>query len=167
MAISPNGLIARENGDEDWLLSENWDDFLIVAKQCGNIVMGRETYEIVTRMYKNYNFDSVDVDTKLIVTTNSKFQVPAGYKIVVSPEEARDFVKSKNFDNLLLLGGGKLNSSFMKKGLVDKIHLTINPYVLGKGRPFLWPENFEYELKLESCENTSKDRVSLKYEVIK
>ena len=44
MAISPNGLIARENGEEDWLPSEGWDEFLIDAKAFKNIVMGRETY---------------------------------------------------------------------------------------------------------------------------
>ncbi len=61
MVISPNGFIARENGDEDWLPSEGWDDFVAEAKQYDNIVMGRETYEQVTEKYKDKNFDDVDV----------------------------------------------------------------------------------------------------------
>lgn len=52
MTISPNGLIARDDGDEDWLPSEGWDDFISEVKHYDNIVMGRETYEQVTTRYR-------------------------------------------------------------------------------------------------------------------
>ena len=168
MAISLNGLVARESGEEDWLPSEGWDEFLVVAKQFNNFVMGRETYELVTKLYPNYNFDNVTVSKKVIVTRNSNFSTSTdGYEIVHSPEEAIVLIQDAGMDNVLLIGGGKLNSEFLTRGMVDEIWLTINPFILGKGRPFIAPTDFEKELKLLSSGQLSKDRLLLKYSISK
>lgn len=165
MSISPNGMIAREDGDEDWLPSEGWDDFLEDAKRFNNIVMGRETYEQVTARYEDYNFDNVYCDHKVIITNQPNFKAPEGYTVLHSPEEAMSFVKDKGLDTLFLIGGGKLNSQFMKRGLVDEIHLTINLYIIGKGRSFLSPEDFETSLSLISHKELPKGRIQLIYKV--
>jgi dihydrofolate reductase len=166
MAISPNGLIARDNGDEDWLPEEGWTEFVEEAKQFNNIVMGRETYEVVTRLYKDHNFDSVDIDHKVIVTTNKDFKPPDGYMVVHSPEEAIDYISSKNIESLFLIGGGKLNAEFLKRKLVNEIELTINPYVIGKGRPFIFPTEFDVPLELLEYKELSKGRIFIKYRCI-
>lgn len=166
MAISPNGLIARENGDEEWLPEEGWAEFIEEAKQFNNIVMGRETYEVVTRLYDDYNFDNVDVKHKVIVTTNSDFKAPEGYTVVHSPEEAVDYIASKNIDDLFLIGGGKLNAEFLKRNLVNVIELTINPYIIGKGRPFIYPTEFDLPLELLEYKSLSKGRLFIKYRCV-
>lgn len=86
MVISLNGLVARENGEEDWLPSEGWQEFLDDAKKYNNIVMGRETYELVQKLYKDYNFDSVETEQKVIVTKQSEYKTNDGYVIVHSPK---------------------------------------------------------------------------------
>lgn len=166
MAISPNGYIAREDGDEDWLPSEGWNEFLVLAKELNNIVMGRETYDQVTSRYEDYNFDNVECDYKLIVTKDSSFTAPDGYVIVHSPEEAVDYIKSSGLDKLFLIGGGKLNSEFFKRRLISEIQLTVNPYIIGKGRSFISPEEFEVSLKLVKAKELSGGRVQIKYSVI-
>lgn len=167
MAISPNGMIAREDGDEDWLPPEGWDDFLIDAKRFNNIVMGRETYDQVTARYEDYNFDNVDCDYKVIVTTQADFKAPGGYTVLHSPEEAVAFISAKGLDTLFLVGGGKLNSEFMTRKLVDEIHLTINPYIIGRGRSFLSPADFEAPLSLISHKELPKGRIKILYKVEK
>lgn len=166
MAISPNGLIARDDGDEDWLPSEGWDDFVNEVKHYGNIVMGRETYEQVTARYEDYNFDSIRCKYKIIVTRNSKFTAPAGYTVVHSPEEAVQFLQEQDVKELFLIGGGKLNSEFAKRGLINEIHLTLNPYIIGTGRPFLSREEFDLPLQLISHKELSKGRLQVHYLVI-
>lgn len=165
MAISPNGLIARENGEEDWLPSEGWDEFLVDAKEFKNIVMGRETYELVQKLYENYNFDSVETDNKVIVTRNADFQAGGAYTIVYSPEGAIEYLKSKNIEQVLLIGGGKLNSEFIKRNLINEIWLTLTPYIIGKGRPFISPDDFDLPLELIECKELSKGRLRIKYAV--
>lgn len=166
MAISPNGLIAREDGREDWLPSSNWDDFLVDASHFGNIVMGRETYELVTKLYPDYNFDNVDTSYKLIVTRNKDF-VAKGYQVVYSPEEALTFLAQQGVKNVLLIGGGKLNTEFIKRSLVDEIWLTVTPHIIGKGRPFIAPEDFDLPLKFIESKALSDGRIQIKYRAMK
>lgn len=165
MVISPNGFIARENGDEDWLPSEGWDDFVAEAKQYNNIVMGRETYEQVTAKYENENFDNVDVAHKVIVTHSKDFTAPKGYSVVHSPEEAIAYLEKAGVKTLFLIGGGKLNGAFAKQGLINQIQLTVTPYIIGKGRPFLAFEDFEFGMTLLETKRLSLGRVRLVYKV--
>ena len=53
MVISPNGYIAREDGSEDWLPEDGWDEFVALAKKFNNIVMGRETFTQVMSRTRN------------------------------------------------------------------------------------------------------------------
>ena len=166
-AISLNGMIARENGDEDWLPSEGWDEFVEDVKNYDNFIMGRETYELVMKLYPNYNFNNVEASYKVIVTSRTDYEAPNGYVVVHSPEEAREFLSAKNVEVGLLVGGGKLNSSFYAKGLVDESWITVNPIILGKGRPFVGNFDFQTQLKLLDVIRLNKDRVQLRYAVTK
>jgi dihydrofolate reductase len=118
-AISINGMLAREDGNEDWLPSEGWDEFVEDVAGFGNFIMGRETYELVMTLYPDYNFDNVDARFKIIVTSNRDFDCPDGYQIVDSPEAAIDLLEQANIEAGYLIGGGKLNSSFYEKGLIN------------------------------------------------
>jgi dihydrofolate reductase len=165
MAISVNGLMARENGEEDWLSSENWDDFLIDVAKFDNFIVGREAFELVQKLYPKYNFDDVNTANKIVVTHNRGFMVEAPYVCAFSPADALARLESVGVQNALLIGGGKINSAFIKENLVNEIWLTINPHVLGKGRPFIAPEDFDISLNLLSCEPLSEGRLRLKYSV--
>lgn len=167
MVISPNGYIAREDGSEDWLPDEGWDEFVDLAKELNNIVMGRETYTQVTNRYEEYNFDNVPCEYKLIVTRNRDFQAPDRYVVVHSPEEAIKYLQVQGVETAFLIGGGKLNSEFIKKGLVDQLQLTVNPYLIGKGRPFLAPDDFEMPLTFVESSELPGGRAKLKYIVQK
>lgn len=165
MVISPNGFIARENGDEDWLPHEGWDDFVAEAIRHNNIVMGRETYELVTEKYADENFDTVPVDHKLIVTRSEGFEAPEGYVVVHSPAEAILYLERAGIQTLYLIGGGVLNSAFAKLGLINQIQLTVAPYIIGRGRPFLAFDDFEVGMTLLQVKQLSLGRVRLVYKV--
>ena len=167
MAISLNGLIAREDGSEDFLPYEGWTEFIEQAKHFNNFVIGRETYEKVMSLYKDHNFNHVPVEYKVIITRNLNFKAPEGYIVLHSPLEAFKYLQQKGVDNLYLIGGGILNSEFMKQNLVTNVHLTINPFVLGRGRPFLAPEEFEARLTLIESHAYSNGRMRLLYAVNK
>lgn len=54
MATSANGIIARENGDEDFLSHENWKKFCELANEFGNFIVGRKTYDAVKKWDEGY-----------------------------------------------------------------------------------------------------------------
>jgi dihydrofolate reductase len=165
MVISPNGFIVRENGDEDWLPMDGWDMFVVEAKRYNNIVMGRETYVQVTEKYEHDNFDSVPVDHKIIVTRNQDFHAPEGYIVLHSPAEAIAYLEQAGVQTLFLIGGGKLNAAFAKQGLINQVQLTITPYVIGKGRPVLAFDDYEFGLTLVAVKRLSLGKVKLVYTV--
>lgn len=167
MCMSLNGFIAREDGQEDWLPSSGWDEFLIDAKAFGNIVMGRETYELVTKLYLDYNFDNIDTQCKLIVSRNKGFVAPNGYDVVDSPEHAVTFLHERGFENVFLIGGGKLNAEFLRLGLIDELWLTINPHILGRGRPVIGLSDLDLPLTFVQRNDLSGGRFRAKYRVNK
>lgn len=155
-------MLARVDGEEDWLPSEGWDEFIEDVKKYGNFIMGRETYELVMELYPDYNFNDIDAPYKVIVTTRNNFSQPEGYTVVNSPEEAVDFLHSKNIETGLLIGGGRLNSSFYAKSLVDETWVTINPIILGQGRSFIANYDLEVRFELTDVVKLDKSRVTSK-----
>ena len=165
MAMTANGIIARENGREDFLSDLNWKVFCNLARKKGCFVVGRKTYEIVRKLYKNYNFDDVKAE-RIIITSKKNFQ-PKGYLIANSPKNAIKKASSAGFKELLLSGGGKLNNSFIKSSLVDEIILNVEPVLLGKGVKLFGEDNFEKTLSLIRVKKLSKGIVQLHYKVRK
>lgn len=165
--ISVDGCIARENGQEDWLPSEGWDEFLNDAARFSNFIMGRETYEVVNTLYQNYNFHNVSVLHKIIITTQPGFTAPSDYVVVHSPKEAIMHLMKNGLETGLLIGGGRLNSAFYHYGLVDETWLTITPYTLGQGRRVTNGIPLGVHLQLHDTIELTKGRLQLRYSVIK
>ena len=69
---------------------------------------------------------------------------------------------------MLLVGGSKIYSSFMKEGLVDELYLTIEPVVFGNGKNLFSDESFETKLELVSSKKLNKKgTILLKYRVLR
>jgi dihydrofolate reductase len=158
MVISPNGYICKPDGNEDWIDQANWDDFVKDCQECDNFIVGRTTYEIVTGL------DDIKAKHKVIVTTKDLKARP-GYTVVHSPQEAVDFLNSQNVDEILLAGGGVINGSFAKAGLIDEVEFVVEPYLVGAGKPVFIPGEFEFKLVLDEVEKLSKDRVRILYKL--
>lgn len=166
MVVSINGYIARLNGEEDFISSDNWKEFTAEVEECRNVVVGRKTYETVTRLYEDYNFDNVNAEYKVLVTGNKNYAPPNGFTVVHSPQEAVDFLESKGVETMYV-EGGEINSSFATAGLVDELIVVMEPFLLGQGRPGMASGEYEFPLELIKLEKLSKDRVRLLYKVIK
>ena len=159
MVISPNGFISKLDGNEDWIDEVNWTDFLADVKKHNNCILGRATYDLVPEL------DEAEAQYKLVVTSDSIFNVRPGYKVVNSPQEAIDFLKDKDIEEILLIGGGGVNTSFLKAGLVNEVELFIAPHIIGQGKPVFKYDDFEIDLQLIKVEQLSKDRVKVLYRV--
>lgn len=166
MVISINGMIAREDGSEDWLPHEGYEDMLESVKLYDNLVYGRETYEYITTHEDPDYFSSVPTDNQILVTSQENFQLPNTITVAHSPQGAMEIIKSRGLDTLYLVGGGSLNGSFLQAGLVDEVRLTIHPYILTKGRSvFGDSKEFEAMLELLSTERLSLGRVRNHYKL--
>ncbi|HSX31261.1 MAG TPA: dihydrofolate reductase family protein [Candidatus Saccharimonadales bacterium] len=166
MALSPNGYAARENGSEDWVSGANWPIFSGMAHEADNLVIGRETYELIKSLYgDDMDLDDVPAQHKIIVTRNEAYECPLGYTVCHNPQAAVDYLAGKGVKTTFLTGGGKLNASFLEAKLVDEIVLVVEPHIIGTGRPAMAPGNYELSLQLKSTTQLDGERVQLEYKV--
>lgn len=165
MGVSVNGYIAKPNGDSEWTSKEDLDGFYNQSKKAGNIIMGKNTF-LAAQQYGYFPFP----DALNIVVSNQDIENKWQDKVTItnkSPKDILSMLSEKGFETAFLAGGGQLNSSFMKDGLVDEIYLDVEPLVFGKGIQVIAPADFEFELKLLEVNKLNSDTVQLHYKVLK
>jgi dihydrofolate reductase len=163
-AISLDGFIATAKGDEDFLADEHWAEFKKLAEKFGCFIVSRKAYDVVNK-WSDYGFDEIKA-LKIIVSQNKDLKLKQNYLLANSPAEALQIAEGNKFKNVLVAGGGHLNSAFLDKNLIDELILTIEPRVLGEGISFFSNKNFSKKLKLNSCEKLKKGIVRLGYKII-
>ena len=169
MAQSLNGYIAKDNGDTSWVGSDDLKHFEEVTTNAGNVVMGRNTYEM---LQSNGEFP---LKNRLnVVMTSENFIVPENDNVVfttMSPGEVVDFLREKNYDQAMVIGGGRIAKSFFEAGLIHEVYVTIEPVIFGRGVSFIESDNFvegeDLEVGLELLETVqlSDNEIQLHYRV--
>lgn len=166
MAMTVNGIIARENGDEDFLSAENWKTFTQLANKAGNFIIGRKTYEAVKNWDENYGFDDLTGVKKVVISEDTSFKLDEGYILANSPQDAIEKLKQEGFEDILVTGGSTINTSFIKSNLLDEIILNIEPAILGKGISLFSSEDFESKLNLIDVKKLEDNIVQLHYKIM-
>ena len=166
MAISANGFIATDSGNEDFLSHQNWEMFCELARECGNFIVGRKTYEAVQKWNDGYNFDDLVGVEKIIISQNKDLHLAEGYTLASSPQDALRKLSDKRIETALVTGGAKINSEFAKTKLLDEVRLNVEPVLVGRGMPLFAPQNLEIKMKLLSVKQSESGIVTLKYAVL-
>jgi len=162
MAISANGMIAKKDDNTDWISQEEWDSYSSAVRKAGNLIVGRRTYEILTKQPEFVELK----DVKLVVVSEEDIQIVDPEHLVArSPKEAIELLK--DFDRVIIAGGGLLNASFMAESLVDEIYLDIEPRLLGEGIPLFKGREFDRKLELVDFKKISDNEIQLHYRVLK
>jgi dihydrofolate reductase len=162
MAMTINGYIAKEDHNTPWS-NEEWNSFYNFIKERKNIVVGKSTYNL---MKKEREFDKIGNPTVVVVTKN-KIIDDQDVLFVESPKKALDILSKKGFNEIVVAGGGELNSSFLKEGLISEMYLDIEPIVFGKGIKLFSDNNLNVELELLDVKKLSKNSLQLHYRVLK
>src|SRR3989338_916653 len=164
MAMSLNGMIAKTNDNTSWITPEEWNSYSSTVRKAGALIVGRRTYNILTKQPEFKEFKNV----KLVVV--SKKQNPElvndSHLIAESPEKALELLK--DFKEIIVAGGGILDNSFIEKNLVDEVYVDIEPIILTKGIPLFAGEKIiEINLKLIGQKKISENEIQLHYKIIK
>ena len=77
-------------------------------------------------------------------------------------EEVRELKKEPGKD-IMLYGGAKLVSSFIRENLIDEYHLFINPAIIGKGKTIFGNLKEKMSLKLVKATPSTTGIVILHY----
>lgn len=162
MAMTANGFIAKSDDDTSWISKEEWDSYSQTVRKAGCMVVGHRTYDILT---KQPEFSELK-DIELVVVSEHDFSTLAPNHLVAhSPKESLEILK--NFQEMVVAGGGRLNASFLAENLVDEIYLDIEPVLFGEGIPIFRDEKFERNLKFMGYKQITDQVIQLYYSVIK
>ncbi|MEM8808831.1 MAG: dihydrofolate reductase family protein [Cyanobacteria bacterium P01_G01_bin.38] len=150
VATSLDGFIAREDGDVSWL-----DEMNIDANETGleeffasvdGLVMGRNTYDFV------FNYGSWPYEDKPTwVCTHSDLQPLDGANLIVVGyiDDVVSGATIRGLKHLWLVGGGRLASSFLAKGLITNVSIAEMPIKLESGIPLFSDHKLEEIVSIE------------------
>ncbi len=162
MAMSVNGMIADAKDGAPWSDAVR-KAYLGTVEKYKNIIVGRRTYEIMT---KAGDLDSFENKPSMIVVTSHPF-VDSDTIQVPSLSEAIDHLRAQGFDSALIGGGSKLATSALQEDLVDEIQLDIEPILMARGIPLLQDSQFTAKLSLLEVNQLDDQVIHVTYSVRK
>lgn len=133
-AVSLDGFIAREDDSTPWS-DEEWEAFQEFVKSCDICLLGRRTYEIM----KKDGF--VEGPKYIVVTNDNSFDSGELQKMSIQTKE--DLPAA---DRIGVLGGGELNGSLAKLGVIDEVILDVEPLTFGTGKSLFGGKKVELRL---------------------
>ena len=166
--VSANGKLTRGNDPDiyKWTSKEDQNFFFSLISKSKLIVMGSGTYEAVRKQLKTQN-----KKLRIVLTSSPekyKNEQIKGQLEFTSETPRQLYDRMIDHSKMLLVGGSKIYSSFMKEGLVDELYLTIEPVVFGNGKNLFSDESFETKLELVSSKKLNKKgTILLKYRVLR
>ncbi|HLO58823.1 MAG TPA: dihydrofolate reductase family protein [Bacteroidales bacterium] len=146
-----------------WSSKEDQDYFSSLMKKSELTVVGSNTY----------NFDPFKPSPGhllVVMTGHPELYRTIQGSIEFSNLSPTELVKeySARYDQMLMVGGPHLATSFFTENLIDEIWLTIEPKIFGSGGNFVTDQNLDIRLQLKSLEKINNSgTLILKYSVLK
>ena len=166
MACSINGLIATEDGNEDFLSDRGWEIMLEFLKEYDVLIWGRKTWDNVLSWGEEYIRDLREINIIILSNTRDKKSEFSNVTYCNSINDCLKICRELKYEKLFISGGAAINNAFMEKGIVDNIILNYNPFVLNKGIPLFVGNYFENKLKLEKVIKEKYGIIQVHYSVI-
>jgi dihydrofolate reductase len=160
-------MICHEDGSEEFLTRTGGLYVTDQAKQLGCIIWGRHTYENVKKRFGDTFDKDLEGIIRVIVSSDPNYTVDSGYELSDSPEGAIKLLEDAGIKHALLDGGSQLNKAFLEAGLVDEVHITVEPVIVGRGISLVAPTDLEVGLSLLDVDRWNGGEVLLRYSVNK
>lgn len=140
IATSLDGFIARKDGTIDWLMEANAT--VPANEDCGYaafmstvdvLIIGRNTYDQVAG-FEPWPYAGM----RVVVLTSRDIDFRQGPNIQLedsseTPQDLLTRLSSEGYRHAYI-DGGKVIQSFLSKGLIDKLTITVIPVLIGEGR---------------------------------
>jgi len=167
-ALTADGLIARhKNHLADWTSKEDKTFFRKKTPKGSVVIMGSTTYKTIGKplpgrlsIIYTRNPSSPSIEGENSVAKQQKKGVLRFTNL--PPKTLIKSLKRESHKTIAICGGSTIYTMFLKSGLVQKLYLTIEPILFGKGLT-LFNQNIDKKLKLIKIHKISKQSVVLEY----
>lgn len=137
LAISVDGCLADRNGGVDWLTgqdpeAESQDTFDRFRKGIDTVVMGWNTYhQVVTELSPEvWPYQGL---TTYVVTHRELGSTEELRFTAEDPAELVRRLRESPGRDIWICGGASLTGQLLAAGMVDRLHLSVIPILLGEG----------------------------------
>jgi len=160
---SVDGYMAGPNGEMDWMTFPWTDDINAYIGALDDpvdcIVLGRKLAEGFIPAWASgppgedqASIDKMN-DMPKVVISNSLTESPWDDAVVAGGDlaETIDELKGRPGGDMIAYGGGTLVRDLIGKGLLDELHLFVNPTAIGAGMP-VFPDGAYQQLRLVTAQ---------------
>jgi dihydrofolate reductase len=178
LQTSVDCFIEGPNGELDWAMAEDeetWNDMNEMLNSVDTLILGRRMYPEYEQYWlsllanpssgtenENAYARRADKIPHIVLSKTLDKVTWKTARIVRDIEEIRK-MKQQPGMNMLALGGATLISSLMNLGLIDEVHLMVNPLILGGGKALFKDVKERHTLKLMHVKPLKSGKVSLIY----
>lgn len=168
IATSIDGYIAGKDGSISGFLmeGEHADEFVASMQSFDCVIMGTNTYQFGFQYGLKPGEPAYQGLKHLIVSRSLSFESNDQMKLLSANSEIyiRE-QKAKPGKNIWLCGGGKLAGYLLDNGLIDEIHLKVNPFILGEGIPLFDCANKPVQTRMFNSKSYSNGVILQKYKL--
>lgn len=161
IATSLDGYIARENGEIDWLYTDQdygYHDFLATVD---TILMGGRTYRQVLSFGEEWPYlDKQSIIFTKDVSQQSNEEITYVHHDVAAHVERLKQDKGKD---IWLVGGAEINTLLLREGLIDEMWIFKMPVILGSGIPLFYKTPKESWFEIHDIEEFDTGLVKMIY----
>ena len=159
LAVSLDGFIEGPQGEFDWCLTDQDYGMTAFLARCEAIIFGRKSYEVMLQFDENLYPDKMKyVFSNTVASVAGKAAVVRG-----DAAEAVAKIKERTEGDIWFFGGAALLEDFLRHDLIDEMHLSIHPLLLGSGKPLFPQLAGRKSLELKGVEKYSSGLVQLVY----
>lgn len=109
-----------------WTSKEDWRLFQQALLRVDAVVVGRNTYAAASHRLRWRN--------TFVLSNRSKKLIRRGSVKFVNPTTNNLTKLFAEYKRVAVLGGGSVYGFMLKKGLLDEIFVTIEPFIFGRGK---------------------------------
>jgi dihydrofolate reductase len=173
--VSLDGFMAGPNGELDWfVVDEEFNDYANdLLSKVDAILFGRVTYQLMADYWPTPSATTNEplIADKMnnlpkIVFSKTLEKVEWNNSRLVKDNIAEEISKLKQQPgkDMVIFGSGSIVSTFTQHGLIDEYRITVNPVVLGSGKPLFKSIKDRIKMKLLKKKTFDSGVVLLYYE---
>jgi dihydrofolate reductase len=160
VASSLNGLMTEGKTNSSWV-SEH--DEIMFAKTCseiGCILVGRQTFD----QYQGVVYPVPDT-VNVVLTSENRTSDNENVIYKNDFDTAVQKIKDLGFERFIVVGGAHVIAQCLEQQLVDRVLLSLHPYIFGDGLSIIGNYQSNIDLKFEGIKHQHNEFVLLDYSV--
>jgi dihydrofolate reductase len=164
-AITADGFIAKHTTHKStaWTSPEDLAYYINKIKTADVIVVGSTTFNTFKKHPKN--------STWAIYTSKPEEFINPNPSVITTlptnkpPQVLIKELATQGYNSAIVAGGASIYTQWMKSGLINTLHLTVEPYLFGNGVKLFDHDLGQTELSLESHVLLNSHTLALEYSV--